>query len=229
MDRETAYYIVNYFGRLLTQNENAALRHNHAMSKIGPKEKYKTLEQYELKVKFYERGNYLFFDSPAVLQLLEKGIENFHITTASRIIEQTPELVYFNRCPRCQQLARTPYAKQCRRCGHNWHNVIGANFKIKKILEISGKPQFLYFAGELIDGRVKKGMRIDLTFMSVAEKPIIESIGFADHVAMGTADVVLGAKINSIENSVYLKRRGEMAIPVIIEKAEVKKWRWWLK
>jgi hypothetical protein len=25
-----------------------------------------------------------------------------------------------NTCPQCGQLARTPLAKQCRHCGHDW-------------------------------------------------------------------------------------------------------------
>lgn len=26
-----------------------------------------------------------------------------------------------NNCPQCAELARTPYAKQCRHCGYDWH------------------------------------------------------------------------------------------------------------
>ena len=29
--------------------------------------------------------------------------------------------VFFNNCPNCGKLARTPKAKQCRFCGYDWH------------------------------------------------------------------------------------------------------------
>ena len=38
-----------------------------------------------------------------------------------RLIASQIELIIQNRCPRCNRLARTPMAKQCLWCHHDWH------------------------------------------------------------------------------------------------------------
>jgi len=37
------------------------------------------------------------------------------------LITDYKDQLFFNNCPKCEKLARTPYAKQCRHCGHDWH------------------------------------------------------------------------------------------------------------
>lgn len=36
-------------------------------------------------------------------------------------MNEIPEKVFFNNCPKCGKLAITPQAKQCRFCSYNWH------------------------------------------------------------------------------------------------------------
>lgn len=64
--------------------------------------------------------------------------------------------------------------------------------------------------------------------MGIAEKPIIEDIGFADHISERRSELVLGADISSSEDIAYLKQSGGSANPIIIEKANTKKsfWSW---
>lgn len=40
---------------------------------------------------------------------------------AKLILEKYPDKISFNYCPKCNGLARTPFAKQCLHCGHDWH------------------------------------------------------------------------------------------------------------
>jgi hypothetical protein len=47
---------------------------------------------------------------------------NFDKDVAEYILKKYPQEIYFNNCPKCKGLARTPSAKQCRFCGHDWHN-----------------------------------------------------------------------------------------------------------
>jgi hypothetical protein len=220
MDLETAYYIVHHFPRLLKDDEAAVLRYDLAMFKIKTPDAYDSVEAYERKVNFYRKGNNIS-ESPAVLNLLANGVQQFYINAAIRIIEETPNKIYFNNCPSCKKLARTPYAKQCKYCGNSWHDRISANFKVNKVFDLAVKPRLLYFAGNLTSGKVEEGMRLDLTFMGVASKPIIESIGFLDHISEGSAEVTLGVNIASPEDRAYLKKRGVLAIPIIIEKENV--------
>ena len=50
---------------------------------------------------------------------LEKEIEKENI--AQYLMEHHSSEIYINNCPKCGKLARTPRAKQCRHCGHDWH------------------------------------------------------------------------------------------------------------
>lgn len=56
-----------------------------------------------------------------IQSLLEKGIDHFRLKTAERIIKDSRDNIHFNNCPKCDELARTPDAKQCRFCVYNWH------------------------------------------------------------------------------------------------------------
>ncbi len=57
----------------------------------------------------------------ATLNLLKDGFESFKLNLTNRIYEEHPNDIHLNLCPRCGEIARTPQAKQCRWCGHDWH------------------------------------------------------------------------------------------------------------
>lgn len=59
-------------------------------------------------------------EDQTVLDLLKDGYEQFELNVANRIVAQNPEKVLSNHCPKCDKLARTPRARQCRFCGHRW-------------------------------------------------------------------------------------------------------------
>ena len=52
--------------------------------------------------------------------LVNLGKEKMEIAIAERLLKDSKKEI-INNCPKCQKLARTPKAKQCRHCGHNWH------------------------------------------------------------------------------------------------------------
>jgi hypothetical protein len=60
-------------------------------------------------------------DDQETLKLLQNGIDKFRESTALRIFKENPKVLEFNYCQKCEKLARTPFAKQCRFCQHNWH------------------------------------------------------------------------------------------------------------
>lgn len=60
---------------------------------------------------------------PEITRLLELGYEVFEQNVFTRIMVEVPQKVFFNNCPKCNKLARTPYAKQCRHCGYSWHHL----------------------------------------------------------------------------------------------------------
>ncbi|MCT3846076.1 hypothetical protein CMU30_03805 [Elizabethkingia anophelis] len=113
MDKELASYIITYFSDLMTDLEKLALRHH---IHIG-----KTSDNSIMHKMLIEKG--WIQTNPDVLDLLKNGYEEFEMNVASRIMAETPEKVFLNSCPKCNKLARTPHAKQCRYCGYNWHGL----------------------------------------------------------------------------------------------------------
>ncbi len=54
-----------------------------------------------------------------ILKLLENGIDEFRKNVALRV--DLSNTIDYNNCPNCNKLTRTPKAKQCRYCKHDWH------------------------------------------------------------------------------------------------------------
>jgi hypothetical protein len=58
---------------------------------------------------------------PAVTSALEGGHWTYLRRVRERILAEDPDKVFVNRCPRCQRIVRTPKARQCLWCRHDWH------------------------------------------------------------------------------------------------------------
>ncbi|WP_336702308.1 hypothetical protein [Chryseobacterium indologenes] len=129
MDTETINYIIRYFGKLMTRDEALAL--NHHMYTL------KSSESEHIRNVMIKRG--WINSDPEVIQLLEHGHEVFEQNVVTRIMAETPEKVFFNNCPKCHKLARTPRAKQCRYCGYNWHHLTAAQFKLSNTFQVTGR------------------------------------------------------------------------------------------
>jgi hypothetical protein len=110
---EKADYILAYFSGLMTWEERKAFRHHLSTIKIdGAKDVRLT--------RVYLKTGWLT-DDPVILNYLSEGYIQFTLNCAKRILKDNPDKVFFNLCPICRKLARTPQAKQCRFCGRDWH------------------------------------------------------------------------------------------------------------
>lgn len=118
MDKDTVQYIITYFSSLLTNEENMAIKHTHSLFKLGYRDANPSLN--DKIAQLYKKHGWLTEDQ-SVLDLLKDGYDSFELRTAKRILTQYPDQVFFNYCPDCNKLARTPDAKQCRYCGLDWH------------------------------------------------------------------------------------------------------------
>jgi hypothetical protein len=49
----------------------------------------------------------------------EKKLERENV--ANVLWEKYKDEIYLNKCPKCNKIARTPKAKQCRFCRYDWH------------------------------------------------------------------------------------------------------------
>jgi hypothetical protein len=113
MDELTRYIFI-YQAHLMTEQERAANR------AILGEEKAHGVEG-SLR-EFYRK--HLCSTDPEVMKLVAKGREKFIADVVERILREQYDEVVFNRCPKCQALARTPTAKQCPKCFYSWHGEV---------------------------------------------------------------------------------------------------------
>jgi hypothetical protein len=213
LDKATIDYILNYYSRFMTVQEAAAAKHHNTSIKFRESLSNDTDGE---KAAFLKQKEWLSGNKD-VLNLLENGYEQFRLNTAERILKENAGKIYFNRCPKCELLARTPQAKQCRYCGYNWHIYAVATFQITTVFNIAGRG--LFIAGYILTGEVRTGMKADLTTLGLAVKPIISAIEFVRHNKNGIVweDVALGFVEISDQDAVLLQSSGPFQTPVIIE------------
>jgi hypothetical protein len=120
MDLEKARYIFAHHGDLLNKQERAANRHLTGTAKItrGRSDAAAQIEA----AKSPSRVRELLSEDPQVLELARYGYDSFVLRTAERILTYHADKIAFNHCPQCGRLARTPKARQCRYCRHDWHS-----------------------------------------------------------------------------------------------------------
>lgn len=214
MDQETAQYIINYFPILLSLEEVMAIRHTSSSIKLGPIENRNVVKE-----KMYKRQGWLTEDE-SVLALLDNGYDTFEISVASRIIQDHADKVFLNTCPNCGRLARTPFARQCRHCGHNWHDVVAGRFQLKSSFQLIGRH--FYLLGDIVEGEINVGNFVDLTFLGLAIRPKIDAIDFLlkRNEKITVEDIGLG--IGELDYSIkrFLIEKHSFGIPIDILKNE---------
>ncbi|MBO6523467.1 MAG: hypothetical protein JJ971_06570 [Balneolaceae bacterium] len=204
MDREKAKYIFNYYSDLFNEKEKKALKHYITLYKS---ENYDNPESY---LQVSDQQGWISRNSE-VLSLLENGYESFQLNTASRIIKDSGEFVFLNTCIKCNQLARTPIARQCHHCGYDWHDMIVAKFKFYSAKELN-KGNF-YILGEIKSGLIKIGNYIDLVITGVNLKPrisAIEFVNYGSHNSKNENNIALGIDELNTEQKEFLKSKNEI-------------------
>ncbi|WP_284460953.1 hypothetical protein [Chryseobacterium sp.] len=206
MDKETVRYIIKYFSNLMADDEKLALKY-HMYT-------YKTSDHPKLRSMMIEKA---WLPSESELPLfLKTSYEEFELNVAQRIMTEASAKIFFNTCPTCNKLARTPYAKQCRHCGYDWHNLTAAQFKMTSSFQLTGRLFFLL--GQIIKGEIKKGQRMDLRILGVNKKPVIEAIEFARKSKDGQVweEIGLGTDDLTEDEKQYLKNTGSFSMPIDI-------------
>ena len=116
MDKELSEYIVKYYETLFTGRETLwlkQLRHQYVIESSSDK------NDVDRKIQLYKSIGWLT-DDREILELVKGGQEALNQTIAERIMTEYSNKIFINNCPNCGRLARTPFAKQCRHCGHGW-------------------------------------------------------------------------------------------------------------
>jgi hypothetical protein len=121
MEPERARYVLRYYSHLMTSQEQLAQRH---LMGTGKATHGRTDEAAQAEARASARPSVirdLLSNDPEVLQLAKDGFDAFAVRTAKRILDEHSDQIVFNCCPRCGALAKTPKARQCRFCRHDWH------------------------------------------------------------------------------------------------------------
>jgi hypothetical protein len=61
------------------------------------------------------------YSGPEIDAALAEGPEAFRRRVCRRLLADRGGEVLINRCPGCGRVVRTPQARQCFWCGHDWH------------------------------------------------------------------------------------------------------------
>ncbi|NTS44007.1 hypothetical protein HRG84_24220, partial [Flavisolibacter sp. BT320] len=143
LDNTTIDYILNYYSRFMTLKEAAAMKHYMSSSKFS-----QTVSSDGDKGNFLLEKGWLSKDKE-VVELLKDGYQQFRQNTAERILKDNTGKIYFNHCPKCVKLARTPQAKQCRYCGYSWHKQVVATFQIGSAFQLTARELF-FVLGDIL-------------------------------------------------------------------------------
>lgn len=108
---ELTDYIIQHYSHLMTYNEKQAHLNIIYLQK--------TKENDSMRNSITQSG--WIIRKPEYDDLLAEGYDVFFENVAKRILSENEAELILNLCPKCQKLARTPLAKQCRFCFHSWH------------------------------------------------------------------------------------------------------------
>ena len=114
-------YVFRYFSHLMTEHERLAYRHLVGTIKATRGRSDVEAQEEAKGSVFYLRE--MLSDQPSVLALASDGFGTFVCRTGQRILNDQRDQITFNCCPQCGALARTPTARQCRACRHDWHKI----------------------------------------------------------------------------------------------------------
>ena len=112
VDRDLANYVFCYFSRFMDSTERIECSYLLHRVKAAASQ-LRSLDDDKSHVPTVA-------DRESVL-LAQDRYSAFAGRTGERILAECRDGVFLNRCPRCGRVARTPTAKQCRYCRHDWH------------------------------------------------------------------------------------------------------------
>jgi hypothetical protein len=110
-DSALTAYVWTHCYTYMTDFERAGVKAVHA------REKAAAVDSEQMKQMILDKWGSI--SDPNVVAALADGHEAFRIAVRDRVLRDHPGIVA--RCPRCNAVLRTPNARQCRWCLHDWH------------------------------------------------------------------------------------------------------------
>ena len=109
---ELSAYIFKNYTTLVSKGEDVilqAIEANHKSESQGMK-----------KMELYLESKVKGFKATGKEKDLEANQTLFKATVRDRILAENEDEVFINRCPECEQILKTPRARQCLWCSHSW-------------------------------------------------------------------------------------------------------------
>jgi hypothetical protein len=108
-------YVLGHHSHLFDETEGEVLR------AIGLERKAALIQKDNEALASEFRRKWVRVTSPQVALALEAGEETSRRGVRDRLLREHGREIVVNRCPRCHRIVRTPKARQCLWCGHDWH------------------------------------------------------------------------------------------------------------
>ena len=113
-DRELTRYVWDHYSPLMTEFERRVGRAIMGRMKAAGSE-----QSPQLAGMLNRRWGAI--DDAEINEALVDGPEAFRRNVRDRVLAECGAELFVNRCPGCRNIARTPRARQCFWCGHDWH------------------------------------------------------------------------------------------------------------
>ncbi len=107
-------YVLKYFRHLMTPLERRVTEYIAPIVSDAEDSKIRSLYTF-----LENRDGHV--DDDAVLRAFQTPYVDRVANAVDRVLKMGRDDVLENRCEKCHRLARTPVAKQCLWCGHDWH------------------------------------------------------------------------------------------------------------
>jgi len=189
LNQDTVDYIITYHLHLASVNEQTAVN-------FGTENSLRDFTTTNAAMKRFLEQRNRYTEDPDILKLLNNGLKRLKEQVAQNVWAENGGDTLLNLCPVCNKIARTPKAKQCRYCKHDWHQQIAGSFKINSAIRI--KKRHLFVVGQLVSGTVKKGNFLELNFPFSGYKPQILAVEYALIRKNGIAHEDLGLAIEGL-------------------------------
>ena len=111
-EEELTRYVLNHHGGFMTSLEAWIVRASHA------EEKADAAQSEYIASLLRRRSGHL---DERVARALEAGPATCRRLIKDRLLRDHADQIEVNRCPSCHRVVRTPSARQCFWCGHDWH------------------------------------------------------------------------------------------------------------
>lgn len=113
MEKELKKYLIEQCRAWMLPEELKALRRTSLIKEVESTVKKTALEEVKMEILYG-------FKDDKTNKLASLAINELENKIAQRLLQDHKDDI-INNCPNCSKLTRTPYAKQCRHCNHDWH------------------------------------------------------------------------------------------------------------